>query len=168
MASSIVDQRRNSSILTVKIHFFLKCFIPLIIMMSERLKLTNANLQRTIVIRMYDIAFTAQSSALSSGRLHMIFANRLRPSIHEHASTRNTPRSLTIVCQARNTSSSQRLSTSKQADADGSDVAVSSRVPKTPGSASRFYAFITGFPFPLGPLFQRKTCRYEVHTGVSA
>lgn len=27
---------------------------------------------------------------------------------------------------------------------------------------SQFYAFVTGFPFPLGPTFTRKTCRYEV------
>ncbi len=28
----------------------------------------------------------------------------------------------------------------------------------------QFFAFITGFPFPLGPSFTRKTCRYEVGT----
>ena len=33
---------------------------------------------------------------------------------------------------------------------------------KPASKASQFYAFITGFPFPLGPVFQRKTCRYEV------
>jgi hypothetical protein len=40
----------------------------------------------------------------------------------------------------------------------------SSRTPKRPqgGGASRFYAFLTGFPFPLGPTFTRETRRYEV------
>lgn len=27
---------------------------------------------------------------------------------------------------------------------------------------SRFYLFFTGFPFPIGPFWERKTCRYEV------
>lgn len=31
-----------------------------------------------------------------------------------------------------------------------------------PGVLDRFYPNITGFPFPLGPLFSRKTIRYEV------
>mmetsp|Transcript_11526 Transcript_11526/g.31413 ORF Transcript_11526/g.31413 Transcript_11526/m.31413 type:complete len:502 (+) Transcript_11526:120-1625(+) len=30
---------------------------------------------------------------------------------------------------------------------------------------NQFYAFITGFPFPLGPTFTRRTCRYEVEKG---
>jgi hypothetical protein len=33
--------------------------------------------------------------------------------------------------------------------------------PAPKGTLSQFYFFLTGFPFPLGPLFQRKTCRYE-------
>ncbi|KAK9798186.1 hypothetical protein WJX73_000651 [Symbiochloris irregularis] len=31
-----------------------------------------------------------------------------------------------------------------------------------PGFLDRFYPNVTGFPFPLGPLFSRKTLRYEV------
>ncbi|KAL6745998.1 hypothetical protein V8C86DRAFT_2957901 [Haematococcus lacustris] len=44
----------------------------------------------------------------------------------------------------------------------GSQLANKERPEKRP---SQFYAFITGFPFPLGPAFQRKTVRYEVERG---
>ena len=36
--------------------------------------------------------------------------------------------------------------------------------PAQDGSGGRFYLNVTGFPFPLGPLFARQTVRCEVHT----
>ncbi|KAJ9529414.1 hypothetical protein QJQ45_013718, partial [Haematococcus lacustris] len=47
----------------------------------------------------------------------------------------------------------------------GSQLANKERPEKRP---SQFYAFITGFPFPLGPAFQRKTVRYEPQPKASA
>ena len=36
------------------------------------------------------------------------------------------------------------------------------RTPSPPKSPSRFYLNVTGFPFPLGPFFNRKTIRTEL------
>jgi len=84
-------------------------------------------------------------------------------SLHEQVST--SRRSLRLVCQSRTTSSQRSKSTVKQASSDRTATTGLTRKQETKSSAaSRFYAFITGFPFPLGPLFQRKTCRYEVRT----
>lgn len=49
----------------------------------------------------------------------------------------------------------------KQASDDGRVVHGSSK-PAKDGSGGRFYLNVTGFPFPLGPLFARQTVRSEV------
>ena len=49
----------------------------------------------------------------------------------------------------------------KDTSDDGRVVRGSSR-PKNDGSGGRFYFNVTGFPFPLGPLFARQTVRSEV------
>lgn len=52
----------------------------------------------------------------------------------------------------------------KQPTDDGRVVRGSSK-PKNDGAGGRFYFNITGFPFPLGPLFARQTVRSEVEPG---
>ncbi len=49
----------------------------------------------------------------------------------------------------------------KQASDDGRVVRGSSK-PLKDGTGGRFYFNVTGFPFPLGPLFARQTVRTEV------
>ena len=49
----------------------------------------------------------------------------------------------------------------KQTSDDGRVVRGSSR-PSKDGTGGRFYLNVTGFPFPLGPLFARQTVRTEV------
>ncbi len=49
----------------------------------------------------------------------------------------------------------------KQASDDGRVVRGSSKALKD-GTGGRFYFNVTGFPFPLGPLFARQTVRTEV------
>ena len=63
--------------------------------------------------------------------------------------------------KARTSSSKQTGGTSRQ-QPDVQLATTTTSKPRPTSKASQFYAFITGFPFPLGPLFQRKTCRYEV------
>lgn len=48
--------------------------------------------------------------------------------------------------------------------APGGTTAVAAQ-PKPAGTGSRFYFNITGFPFPIGPFFSRKTVRTEVEKG---
>ncbi|KAL0048122.1 hypothetical protein WJX82_008210 [Trebouxia sp. C0006] len=52
----------------------------------------------------------------------------------------------------------------KQASDDGRVVRGSSK-PLKDGTGGRFYINVTGFPFPLGPLFARQTVRTEVEPG---
>ncbi len=52
----------------------------------------------------------------------------------------------------------------KQASDDGRVVRGSSK-PSKDGTGGRFYFNVTGFPFPLGPLFARQTVRTEVMVG---
>ncbi|DBA71728.1 TPA: hypothetical protein ACH3X2_011003 [Trebouxia sp. C0005] len=52
----------------------------------------------------------------------------------------------------------------KQASDDGRVVRGSSK-PLKDGTGGRFYFNVTGFPFPLGPLFARQTVRTEVMVG---
>lgn len=52
----------------------------------------------------------------------------------------------------------------KQASDDGRVVRGSSK-PLKDGTGGRFYFNVTGFPFPLGPLFARQTVRTEVEPG---
>ena len=63
-----------------------------------------------------------------------------------------------IVCKTQSSlASTTRGGAKKQIDGQGV-----TKGPPAQSNGSQFYAFITGFPFPLGPAFQRKTCRYEV------
>ena len=51
----------------------------------------------------------------------------------------------------------------KRSTDDGRVVRGTSK-PAQDGAGGRFYLNVTGFPFPLGPLFARQTVRCEVHT----
>ena len=98
------------------------------------------------------------------------FISRMRSaSLQENISlsrTNHLTHPLRFVSQARNSPCQRSKYTVNQAASSSSDRVASSRqqTPPTSSAESQFYAFITGFPFPLGPLFQRKTCRYEVWT----
>lgn len=55
----------------------------------------------------------------------------------------------------------------KQPSDDGRVVRGNSK-PSRDGAGGRFYFNITGFPFPLGPLFARQTVRTEVTVPTAA